>query len=236
MTGANEVGNSNGSGSTGPGGVPQTGQDPFRLVEAFDRARRGVPSAGDLTALGIILVAFGLAPLGGAAFLGTSLRMWVALATSAVLIVAGEGFVVAAVRMNRKQGGHRWTKDGTQLSLDGHDQRASIDSIELPHGTKYRDVWLGVWVGGRCYPHPVRVLHDGTVCGCHLGLGEDADVGKRFRVVAYAIPREIAAPVEKYYERATRLGDYPGMVKKTWPDHPDVHELFAFSCVRKVPA
>lgn len=226
MTAANP-----GKGSTSKG---REQRDVFRVVDAFGRLREGKPTRGDLSALGIILVAFGIVTLGGALLLEPAGRMWLAVAIDVVLIVSGAAIIIYAVRMHERLIVHRWTSAGTCLALDGDDQLAFIRSIELPHGTRDRDVWLGVWVGGRCYPHPLRVLEGGTLSGCHLGLGEERDAGKRFRVVVYSMPRKVAAPIEKYYESAEKSGEYPGMLAEAWPGGREVSELFAFSCVRQV--
>jgi len=221
-----------GKGSTSSKGREQ--RDVFRVVDAFGRLREGKPTRGDLSALGIILVAFGIVTLGGALLLEPARRMWLAVAIDVVLIVTGAAIIIYAVRMHERLIVHRWTSGGTCLALDGDDQLAVIKSIELPHGTKDRDVWLGVWVGGRCYPHPLRVHQKGTLSGCHLGLGAECDAGKRFRVVVYSMPPRVAAPIEEYYESASSIGKYPGMAEKEWPGGREVSELFAFSCVRQV--
>lgn len=207
--------------------------DPIRIIDAFGRMRRGDPRPGDLSALGIVLVALSAAPLAGSIFLGSSARMWVALAVAAVLMFSGACLIIAAVRMNDRSVRHRWTGSGTHFALDGESQCACIESIHLPHGTKDRDVWLGVWVKDRCYPHPLRVLRGGTLSGCHVGLGSDSDAGKRFRVVVYAIEPSAAEAIEDYYERATSSGRYAGIPKRSWPKGQHVDELFAFSCRRQ---
>ena len=202
------------------------------IIEAFVRLRDGKATTGDLSALGIILAAFGLVTLGGALVLEPPWRMWLAVAIDVVLIVSGSALIIYAVRMHGRLIVHTWTNGGTCLALAGVDQLALIDKIELPHGTKKRDVWLGVWVDERCYPHPVRVLDKGTLAGCHLGLGQVGDAGKRFRVVVYAMHPPAAAPIEEYYSRASSMGRYPGMRARDWPK--EVDELFAFWCVRQV--
>jgi len=227
--------------SNGDQGVPEpmgssearVSADPIRIIDAFGRMRRGDPRPGDLSALGIVLVALSAAPLAGALFLGSSTRMWVALAVAAVLMASGACLIIAAVRMSDRRVRHRWTGNGTHLALDGESQCACIESIHLPHGTKGRDVWLGVWVKDRCYPHPLRVLRGGTLSGCHVGLGSDSDAGRRFRVVVYAIEPSAAETIEDYYEKATSSGRYVGIPKRSWPKGHGVDELFAFSCRRQ---
>ena len=206
--------------------------DPFRLMEWFSRLRSGDPRAGDVSALGILLVVCGLIPLFTAPFLAEGTRMFVTLGIGAVLVVSGAILIIYATRMSQKRARHKWEKNGTRLALDGNNQCACIQSISVPHGTRNRDVWLGVWVKGRCYPHPLKVLRKGTLSGCHVGLGGDKDVGKRFRVSIYSMTREAAAPLEEYYEAADRSGKYIGMPSSDWPKG-ECDELFSFSCVRK---
>lgn len=111
MTAANP-----GKGSTSKG---REQRDVFRVVDAFGRLREGKPTRGDLSALGIILVASGLGTLGGALLLEPARRMWLAVAIGGVLIVAGAAIIIYAVRMHERLIVHRWTRGGTCLALDG---------------------------------------------------------------------------------------------------------------------